>query len=496
MHSRPCVSTGLIARLSIAAVCVSLVCVAPALASSTARTHHARAGRRHIKPRKLGELDCNGQSLIQRAVRRSFNCTDVRGFAHHFTANNWSGRFFDNGEYIGHDEPDMTFYSNRPGSGNDVTWAENVPLDPFGAPTVRDPGHDVVHWFELSPAPWYSMAMCDPNSYPDAPCRPESDSNASTCVGGATTNCSAGGGSAFMEMQLYPPGEPPFVDSTSCDDSHWCAALTIDSLECTAGYATCNPDCTEPANFAFVQRNGVPAGPASPQDSDLATYTPNGQTLLINPGDRITVHMFDAPAPGGGRAFKVVIDDLTTGQSGSMQASAANGFATTSPADCSGTPFNFQPEYNTASPDNDVSWAALQTNISTEYETGHFEPCSSVSDPAGFPLFNSGLTDTYWNVCNGPYEANDADESTEPSDAFCYPKGDTHGALNTPPDEVTGCEDNLEQNGDLDFDGTPFTRIGPSGRSRPRRSQAASSNSCRHPTAAATRRTRCRPMSR
>ena len=38
-----------------------------------------------------------------------------------------------------------------------------------------------------------------------------------------------------MEMQLYPPGKPPFVDSTSCDDSHWCAALTIDSLACTPG---------------------------------------------------------------------------------------------------------------------------------------------------------------------------------------------------------------------------------------------------------------------
>ena len=55
----------------------------------------------------------------------------------------------------------------------------------------------------------------------------------------------------------------------------------------------------------------------------------------MNPGDKITVHMFDAPAPGGGHAFEVVIDDLTTGQTGYMQASAANGFASTSMADCS-----------------------------------------------------------------------------------------------------------------------------------------------------------------
>ncbi len=33
---------------------------------------------------------------------------------------------------------------------------------------------------------------------------------------------------------------------------------------------------------------------------------------------------------------------------GWMQASAANGFMNTSSTDCSGTPYNFQPEYNTA----------------------------------------------------------------------------------------------------------------------------------------------------
>ena len=71
-----------------------------------------------------------------------------------------------------------------------------------------------------------------------------------------------------MEMQFYPPGEPPFIDSLSCDDTHWCAALTIDSLECTAAFAGCNNNCEEPSNFAFIQRNGVPTGPPSPQDAD------------------------------------------------------------------------------------------------------------------------------------------------------------------------------------------------------------------------------------
>ena len=171
--------------------------------------------------------------------------------------------------------------------------------------------------------------LCDPNLFPLTPCTPESDSNAPTCN---VANCvsNLGGGSAFMEMQFYPPGEPPFVDSTSCDDTHWCAALTIDSLECTAGFVNCNTNCEEPVNFAFIQRDGVPTGPPSPQDADVTTETPNKETLLMNPGDKITFHMFDAPAPGGGDAFEVVMDDLTTHQSGFMQASAANGFQNTS----------------------------------------------------------------------------------------------------------------------------------------------------------------------
>jgi hypothetical protein len=43
----------------------------------------------------------------------------------------------------------------------------------------------------------------------------------------------------------------------------------------------------------------------------------------------------------------------------------------------------------------------------------------------------------------------------EPTDAFCYKKGFTHGGL-APPNLVTGCIDNATQNGDLDFDGTDY----------------------------------------
>lgn len=419
-----------------------------------------------LKPSGFGELDCNGQSTLQTSVNRRLNCTDIRGFST-WTPNTWNGRFYDNGVYIGHDEPDMTFLSTAQGSGNNVTWTETLPRDPSAAPTVQHPGSDVSHWFELTAAPWFSMAMCDPNSYPQSSCTPLSDSNAPTCTPLQTSGCYAGGGSAFMELQLYPPGFPPFADSTSCNDSQWCAALTIDSLECTTGFATCNPGCEEPVNFAWIQTNGVPTGPPSPQESNLASFTPNKDTLMMNPGDQITVHMYDARVSGGGHAFEVVINDLTTGKTGYMQASAANGFANTSISTCNGTPFNFQPEYATAAKANIVPWAALATNISTEFEIGHFTPCTSVTSASTLTL-GPGLTDTFYNTCNGPYEASaggnsDGTRSVEPSDALCYPAGDTHGSLNSPPDLVAGCLDDFAQNGDLDFDGSSYWPEWPTG---------------------------------
>jgi hypothetical protein len=414
----------------------------------------------------LHPLDCNGDSPIQKMFRY-MNCTDIKGDTTEDNANTWGGKFYDNGQYIGHDEPDATFLSNEKGSGNDVKWNLTLGTDPSAAPTTTSPGSDVSHWFELTPAPWLSMAICDPNSYPQLPCTAKSDANAPAPCHAIASKCNPnrypGGGSAFLEMQFYPPGNPPWVDSESCDDTHWCAALTIDSLECTAGFAQCNPNCEEPINFAFVQTDGVP---------DPNGAFPDDKTLLMNPGDQLRVHMDDAPAPGGGKAVEVVIDDLTQHTSGTMQASAANGFMNTSIVDCSQAPFNFQPEYSTASQGNIIPWAALATNISTEFETGHFEPCTYLSDqfdPAVNP-FDSSDPDGTYTECNGAYEnaPNPSSEANEGADAMCYNAGDTHPGYagpgtSTPPDEVTGCQDNVYQNGDLDFDGTPYWPEWPTG---------------------------------
>ena len=175
----------------------------------------------------------------------------------------------------------------------------------------------------------------------------------------------------------------------------------------------------------------------------------------MNPGDKITARIFDADIGGGKHALRTRIDDLTTGQSGYMTASAKNGFMATNPGDCTGVPLNYEPEYNTAGPANVIPWAALQTNISTQFEIGHFTPCTKVTDPTTLSL--GGVSDTMWQNCTGPYEkaGRSSGLTEEPNDAPCFPKGDTHGGL-ADPNLVTGCINAITTNGDLDFDGTPY----------------------------------------
>ena len=339
------------------------------------------------------------------------------------------------------------------------TWKVTLPVDPSSAPTVATPGTDVSHWFELAGDVNFTMDVCDPSSDPQLPCTPESDANAPACPSAASTcspNSYPGAGSAQAEVQLYPPGEAPFVDAIGCDNSHWCAGLRVQSLECTEGFSSCNNNCEEPVNFAFIQTNGVPTGPPSPQDSDLASNEPNSDTLLMNPGDQITVQMFDAPVSGGGDALKAVIDDLTTHTSGYMQTSAANGFQNTSIVDCSGTPHSFQPEYSTASRANVIPWEPLQGDIATGADIGKFEPCTSVSGQLGDGSGGSG--DPEYQSCTGPYES--GNEGSEATDYPCFTAGDTHGSLNSAPNPIAGC---LAAGGDLDFDGSSYWREWPTG---------------------------------
>jgi hypothetical protein len=180
-----------------------------------------------------------------------------------------------------------------------------------------------------------------------------------------------------------------------------------------------NPNCTETTNFAFIQTDGIPTGPPGPNTMNVSSATPNSRTLLMNQGDRLRLTIQDVPGDDLGGVL-TLIEDLTTGQSGFMTASAHNGYQTTNPNTCAGTNFSFHPEYDTAKFGNFVSWAALQANVNFAMELGHFTP--------------------------GANGDNDAD------DPPCFP-GPT----------VAGCL-NLATGGDLDFDGTSYLPDWPDGR--------------------------------
>lgn len=430
----------------------------------------APAATTEVAPNQTNMVDCNGLSPIYNSVKVNMKslCADP------FTRQDYgSGRFYDNGKYIGHDEPSVKFVSSAKGSGNHMTYLMQLAVDPTSAPTADG---SVTKYGELSIAPWFGLPMCDPKSYPQQPCTPDSDSN--TGMGSKQD-----AGSAFMELQFYPPGFGPFKDAFSCDQTKYCAALTIDSLSCSFNFKFCNNNCIEPVNFAYLQTDGVPAGPPSPQLANDATFAPNANTLKMNPGDKVQATLQDTPA-----GFKTTVTDLTTGQSGFIVASKANGFMNTNPRTCGGTPFAFHPEYDTAAPQNQVPWAALEGGVLMQQEIGHGESCASVSNQLGLPFDPQ----TFW-TCNGGTEGSTPGEGPcdfstgvcqnpttegggacpagaglcEFSDAICAPAGArtvvVNGVNTTWNWAVPLCQQDFTQNGDLDFGGNSYIADWPNG---------------------------------
>ena len=388
LRSKPLL--GMATVLLIAALAISFT------VTGTARTHAAPSHQlSDVNP--TGGLDCNGFSQTGQKPLISLGlCTDLKGL--------YGQRGEDNGHYIGHDEPSVQYNSTVPGSGNNVQYTLTLPTErPLPA----------TQTFENQIAFWFSMALCDPGSYPQNPCTPDSDTNNPSVAG-----------SAFLEMQFYPPGFAPFITQISCDATHWCASLHINSLECTLNFVHCNRKCTEPTNFAFIQMNGVPTGPPGPNTMTVASATPNAETLLMNQGDLLRVTINDTPGNVTG-GVSTRIDDQTTHQSGFMIASAANGYQSLNLHNCHGTNFSFHPEFSTAKFGNFVPWAALQANVGFAVETGHFE------------LGANG---------DGDFD-----------DPPCFPT--------SPVSILAGCIDIQNENGDLDFDGTSYQTDWPDGTS-------------------------------
>ena len=107
-----------------------------------------------IMPHKINMLDCNNWSkkYASAAPAMRMRCTDPLGAFY----NGHRQRFYDNGHYVGHDEPSVKFISSAAGSGNTMSYAMRIPKDPAAAPTATG---SVTDYAELSVAPWFGLAM-------------------------------------------------------------------------------------------------------------------------------------------------------------------------------------------------------------------------------------------------------------------------------------------------------------------------------------------------
>jgi hypothetical protein len=294
------------------------------------------------------------------------------------------------GAYTGHDEPSLLFYSGTQGAGNSNLYHLKLPSDPHLQPNQAGTG---ATWnFQLRPAFWLGMAMCDTQSFPEwtNTCMADSDSNIFEGTDeSAPDYIGKHPGAAFMEMQFYPPGWVSWPPGVSCSATKWCAALTIDSLnqDGNTGQPN-NEDCLdtvgiEPVSFAFITHSGVPHAAPDPLTAFSPPYdaiTPNPATdLWMNSGDVLTVDMHDTAA-----GFQVVIHDLTSGQSGSMTASVANGFQQVlyqpDAPTCDEAPYAYHPMYGSSSEQTRVPWAAHTYNVAFSDEIGHFEYCSQADE--------------------------------------------------------------------------------------------------------------------
>jgi len=340
------------------------------------------------------------------------------------------------GKYSGHDEPALLFYSNKPGSGNSSTYFIRIPKDAPVKP--KQDGGGGTWNFQLHPAFWFGMALCDSQSDPNFTnvCNPDTDANIfDNPDPNAADFIGKHPGTAFVEFQFYPPG---WV--TDCFPTTWCSAVAIFSLSDKASTGQLNnADCLnkvgqETANFAFLTFNGKSQAPANALARSLDPNSTAGipdpaQVLQYNPGDVLRVHLHDTP-----NGFRVDVEDLTTHQSGSMTASIANGFgqvdfnpnATT----CSSTPYAFHPMYSTSSEHTRVVWAAHSFNIAFSDEIGHFEWCDAIAGEGG-PCTLAGANDP---------------GGLDPDDVGCF---DNFGDPTLIP--VIGC---IATEGD--FDGVPY----------------------------------------
>jgi hypothetical protein len=336
--------------------------------------------------------------------------------------------------YIGHDEPALLFYSDVPGSGNSSFYTLTLPTDPPSLPKQEASGGTFN--FQLVATYWFGLALCDDQSSPNpgtVSCTPDSDANIFDNPNpNAPDYVGKHPGTSYMELQFYPPDWKSII---GCDGTHWCAALTITEASSNPNTGQVNKSCKsvlgdedgsdQALNFAYLTRSGVSDSPASPANPTRFTFNSTNDAIF-NSGDTLTVQINDTPD-----GVRALVADLTTGESGSMTASALNGYSQLlfDPVgtQCNTQPYAFRPMYATSTERTFVSWSAHSYNVAASGEIGHFEYCSALN--------SDGSCKT----------AGPPDPSVDADDVNCFTTNSAKGFT------LTGCIGD-----DLDFDGPPY----------------------------------------
>ena len=274
-----------------------------------------------------------------------------------------------------------------------MTYTMTLPRDPKTQPNASGAGGTTWN-FQLRPTFWFGMTLCDSQSAPEFTknCTPDSDKNNLVSSNPKSPNyIGKHPGNAFMELQFYGPGSVPQFEGFGCTATQYCAAMTIDSrmpnqntgVENTSACNNYILGGPEPINWAYITRSGVSQAPANPlftgtfANPNFTAVNPNpAEDLFMSPGDTIRIHLHDTPA-----GLRADLTDLTTGQSGSMTASIANGFGhilyTPNSSTCQEAPYAFHPEYSTANVRGNT-WSLHTYNMAMSDEIGHFENCLAI----------------------------------------------------------------------------------------------------------------------
>jgi hypothetical protein len=355
------------------------------------------------------------------------------------------------GRYSGHDEPQMIFLSDTPGSGNSSIYKLILPKEPLLQPTQD--GRGGVFNFQLHPAFWFGMALCDTESYPNFTdqCKPDTDANIFDSPDpDAPDYIGHHPGTAGLELQFYPPGWVATPEIAS--SSQWFAALNTFSVSSNplTGQEN-NADCLkkvgrEPWNFAIITKNGVPLFPANPLGLTFGKSNPDLNNVLgMNSGDTLLVVIHDTP-----EGVKVRIKDVTTGESGRMTAAIASGFGQVlfepdpnpkhPSVTCSVRPYAFHPMYSTSNFHTRIPWAAHSSSLAFSDEIGHFEYCNKADGHFPFACEIPGVND---------HAGLDADDTHcfTPSQFFFPPP---------PFQQIGGCTAD-----ETDFDGVSYRKSWP-----------------------------------